>query len=155
MYLSKEDHVSRHVPYRRLHRDDDDNPVGILPQAFEMRIKINEKALSVNWLEYFGDNHTNNIVKMIKSFRLYKLSRNNKVGKLSAFGIGNVGMLEDTCAGHGHTKVRVLYDEKKVLENNESHARIIRLPINDQMIMQSLASDVFTELVPNKDIPEK
>lgn len=155
MYLPREDHISRHVPYNKLLRDADDNPVGILPQAFEMRIKINEKALSVNWLEYFGDNHANNIVKMIKRFRRYRLSRNIKVGKLSAFGIGNVGLLVDICSERQHTKVKVQYDEKKVLDNNESHARIIRLPINDQMIMQSLASDVFTELVPNKDIPEK
>lgn len=150
MYLSEEDHVSRYVPYKKLLRDDDDNPVGILPQAFEMREERNEKELSVNWLEYFGNNHADNIVKTIKSFRL---SRNNRVGQLSAFGIGNVGILVDTCAEHRHTKVRVLYNERKVLKNNESHAKIIRLPINDLVIMQSLASDVFTELVPNKDIP--
>lgn|SRR3990172_5364405 len=151
MFLPKEDHVSRHVPYSKLLRDDDDNPVGILPQAFEMREKIDEKALSVNWLEYFGNNHEDNIVKTIQSFRL---SRDGKIGNFSAFGIGNVGILEDTCAEHRHTKVRVLYDKKKVSRNNKSHARIIRLPINDRVIMQSLASNVFTKLVANKSIPE-
>lgn len=150
MYLPDKDHVSRHVPYRKLLRDENDTPIGILPQAFEMRVKINEKSLSVNWLEYFGNNHTKNIVKMIKSFRL---SRNNKVGRLSAFGIGNVGMLVAKCAEHQHTKVRLLYVGKKVSKNNESHTRIIRLPINDLGIMQCLASEVFTGLVLNKDIP--
>lgn len=152
MYLSKEHHVSRHVPYKKLLRDDDDNPVGILPQAFEMR-EIDKESLSVNWLEYFGNNHADNIVKTIQSFRLSRLSMDIIIGKLSAFGIGNVGKLEDTCAGHHHAKVRVQYDDKKVSKNNQSHARIIRLPINDLVIMQSLASDVFTELVLNKDIP--
>ena len=151
MYLQKKDHVSRHVPYKKLLRDEEDNPVGILPQAFEMRAKKNEKALSVNWLEYFGGNHADNIIETIKSFRL---SRDNRVGQLSAFGIGNVGKLEDTCAEYQHTKVRVLYNEKKVTNNNKSHASIIRLPINDMDIMQALALDVFIELVPNKDIPQ-
>ncbi len=150
MNLSKEDHVSRHVPYKKLLRDDEDNPVGILPQAFEMREGINEKALSVNWLEYFGKNHLDNIIKTIKSFRL---SRNNKIGRFGAFAIGNVGILEHTCAEYRHTKVRVVYNKRKPVKNNESHASIIRLPINDPVIMQALASDVFTELVRNKDIP--
>jgi hypothetical protein len=149
MYLIKEDHVCRYVPYKKLLRDDEDNPVGILPQAFEIR-EIDKKALSVNWLEYFGDNHADNIVKTIKSFRLSWKGKTDN----SAFGIGNVGMLEDTCAEQKHSKVRVLYDEKKGSAKNKSHAQIIRLPINDQMVMQSLASDVFTELVANKDIPE-
>lgn len=151
MYLDKKDHVSRHVPYKKLHRDDDDNPVGVYPQAFEMREKINEKTLSVNWLEYYGVNHADNIINTIKNFRI---SRNNKVSKLSAFAIGNVGVLEQTCAEQKHAKVRVLYEKKKAVANNKSHASIVRLPINDPTIMQFLASIVFNELVLNKDVPE-
>lgn len=150
MFLPKGDHISRYVPYKKLLRDVGDNPVGILPQAFEMREERGEKALSVNWLEYFCGTHEDNIVQTIKSFRL---SRDGEIGASSAFGIGNVGVLEDTCEKHRHTKVRVLYDKKKVSRNNESHARIIRLPINDMVIMQSLAADVFTTLVANKSIP--
>ena len=153
MYLPDKDHVSRHVPYKKLLRDGDDNPIGILPQAFEMRVELNEKSLSVNWLEYFCNNHSTNIVKMITQFRLYRVKLSKKVGLLSAFGIGNVGILLAKCVEHQHKKVRLLYDEKKVLEHNESHAIIIRLPINDLVIMQCFASEVFTDLVLNKDIP--
>jgi hypothetical protein len=149
MYLSSEHHISRYVPYKKLLRDENDNPVGILPQAFKMREEKKEKALSVNWLEFFGNNHTNNIVNVIKNFRI---SRDSKVGKYSAFGIANVGQLQETCKKHGHTKVRVLFDKKQNSSNNQSHATIIRLPINELAVMQSLASVVFTELVPNKDI---
>ena len=151
MYLPRENNVSRHVPYKKLLRDNNDNPVGISPQAFEMREEKNEDALSVNWLEYFGNDHAGNRAKLIKSFRL---SRSGKVGKLSAFGFGNVGVLEDICTKHKYTKVRVLHDEKKASANNKSHAHIIRLPINDLEVMQSLASEVFTQLLANKDIPE-
>lgn len=150
MYIERKDHVSRHVPYKKLLRDDEDNPVGILPQAFEMREEKNEKNLSVNWLEYFGGSHADNIVNVIIGFRL---SRDNKVGPNSAFGIGNVGTLEDVCAKHLYTKVRVLYNGKKSLSNNKSHASIVRLPINNLSVMQSLATYVFTKLVPNKKIP--
>lgn len=153
MYLLRKDHVSRHVPYKKLLRDDGDNPVGILPHAFEMR-EIDKNKLSVNWLEYFGSDHEDNIVKMIKDFRLSRLSLGYKVSKSSAFGIGNVGVLEDVCYQHRFTKVRVLYNERKVDVNNKSHARIIRLPFNNLAVMQSLAKDVFIRLVANKDIPE-
>lgn len=148
MYLTKNDHVSRHVPYKKLIRDDNDNPVGILPQAFEMRENLDEKELSVNWLEYFGDNHTNNLNRMIIAFRLSR----GRVGKNSAFGIGNVGILQDKCGEYGFTKVRVDH-ANKASKKNKSHARIIRLPFNNMQIMQCLAFDVFTELVPNKDVP--
>ena len=162
MFLDRQDHVSRHVPYKKLLKDDDDNPVGILPEAFEMREKLNEKQLSVNWLEYFKSSYEDNVVKMVKSFRLSRRAKGYTVSKSSAFGIGNVGVLEDVCAELGRTKVRVLYDGRKVLDderkvtaNNDSHARIMHLPINDLYIMQALAEDVFVvDLIRNRDIPE-
>ena len=156
MYLKKNDHVSRWAPYKKLLRDQNNKPLRLLPQAFEMTDKDNGK-LSVNWLEYFCGSHSTNIIKTVQAYRKMIKDRYNGrvVGELSAFGIGNVGMLEDACAVYNYTKVRVVYDERKVEENNKSHARIIRLPLNNQDVMLTLASNVFTEIVPNKDIPPK
>jgi hypothetical protein len=44
----------RYVPWTRLRKDEDDNVLGFLGDAF--KLKPNEDHLSVNWLEYFdGD----------------------------------------------------------------------------------------------------
>jgi hypothetical protein len=151
MYLGKKDHVARHAPYKKILRDEHDNPVGLLPQAFEMR-EIDNGALSVNWLEFFDETHENNIIKMIKDFRRFRKMKGFPVGLKSAFGIGNVERLQDVCAEKQHPKVRVEYEEKKSKKHNASHARIIRLPLNDSVIMESLASNVFVKLVLNKNI---
>jgi len=50
--LPDEDHVMRFVPWGRLRKDEDDNVLGFLGDAF--KLKPNEDHLSVNWLEYFG-----------------------------------------------------------------------------------------------------
>jgi hypothetical protein len=48
--LPDEDHVIRYVPWGRLRKDEDDNVLGFLPQAFQLRPE--EDYLSVNWVEY-------------------------------------------------------------------------------------------------------
>ena len=42
--------IARHVPWARLLRDGDDNILGVLPQAYQLR--EDEEYLSVNWLEF-------------------------------------------------------------------------------------------------------
>lgn len=148
MYLTKKDHVSRYIPYKRQLRDDNDEPVGFLPQGFKMRENRDEKDLSVDWLEYFGKSHAENIVSAIAAF--IGRTRNKKIGKLSVFGIANVGKLEEICTEHQHTKVRIVHNEKK----NSSHGKIVRLPINDPNMMQILATEVFKELVRYKDVAD-
>lgn len=142
MYVDKKDHVSRYIPRKKLLVDDKENPVGILPQAFEMRVDKEEKDLSVNWLEHFGNNYQQNIAHMVQSFTLSWNRQGAKIGKGSAFSVANVGVLENKCAQIGQKSVKVLLDEKPK-NSNPSHARIIRLPINNDEVMQVLASDVF------------
>ena len=43
MDLPKDNHVLRYAPFTRLHRDEDDNVIGVLPQAFELRLYRDEK----------------------------------------------------------------------------------------------------------------
>ncbi len=149
-YLRIEDHVSRYAHPKKVIRDENEEPVSLTPQAFEMRVKLNEESLSVNWLEFFGGDHSSNIRETIQSFRK---QWGGPLSDLSAFGIGNVGRLEDVCTEHQYSKVKVLYNEKKNTKQNPSHATIIRLPINELVVMEALASEVFKEIVANKDIP--
>ena len=119
-----------------------------------MRLDKGENALSVNWLEYVdGGSHQNNIIKTITNFRMHRIALGGNVGALSAFGIGNVGILEAICTSSHFPKVRVIHEEKKESAANKSHARISRLPLNDENLMGLLASEVFTEIIRNKDIP--
>ncbi|MBL4590264.1 MAG: hypothetical protein JKY11_09340 [Alphaproteobacteria bacterium] len=151
MYLQKDNHISRHAPYKKCIRDENDKPIGLLPQAFEMRAERNEKALSVNWLEYYKDTHVQNVTKMVTDFRTTRT-----VGLNSAFGIANVGELELACATMNQTSVRILYDSKatsKTKSSNASHATIIRLPFNDDDFQSILSSNIFTEIIPNSSIP--
>ena len=149
-YIRSEDHVSRYAHPKKVIRDENEKPVALTPQAFEMRVQRGEENLSVNWLEYFGGDHSSNIRDTIQRFRKHW---GGPLSELSAFGIGNVGRLEDTCSEHQYTKVKVLYDEKKSAKKNPSHATIIRLPINEMVVMEALASSVFSEIIANKDIP--
>lgn len=151
MNLDRKHHISRHVPYKKQLKDNNGEPIGVLPQAFEMR-EIDKKRLSVNWLEYFKSNHTENIIKMVKAFRKSRIALGYKAGLNSIFVIGNIGKLIDVCTSYKHSKVRVVHNPDKESEHNKSHASIHRLPENDGTIMQAMANEVFTEMVRNKDI---
>jgi len=153
MYLSDVDHASRHVPYKKQIRDDYDNPIGVLPQAFEMREHRGEDALSVNWLEYFGGKYDQNLIEAINDYRSAIKANGSKVGVKSAFAIGSVGKMHKICQENGAPKVRIVHDNKKGAATNKSHSRIIRMPINDLNLMSLFASEVFNDLVRNQDIP--
>jgi hypothetical protein len=50
--LPPDHHVVRYVPWSKLRRDENDNVLGVLGEAFRRRDE--EKALSATWLEYFS-----------------------------------------------------------------------------------------------------
>ena len=119
MYLPDNDHVMRHVPYKKLLKDEDGIAIGgFLPQAFELREE--ESGLSVNWLEYFKGTHQENIEASVRKFR-----DTRSVGRTSAFGISSVKIIQDVCSDHDADKVRVLLDE---IDDNKTHSVIISHP---------------------------
>lgn len=141
MNLPDEDHVMRFVPWSRLRRDEDENVIGFLPHAFELRPA--EQSLSVNWLEYFNGDREIRIQESVKIFRNTRV-----VGKKSAFGIGNVGQIKEICGANG-APVRIVYEPEV---NNPAHSAIRRLPRDDLSLLEALAADAFVELVRNVDV---
>jgi len=138
MYIPDNDHVMRHVSYKRLLKDDDGSPIGgFFPEAFEL--KEEEKGLSVNWLEYFKGTHQENIESSVRKFR-----ETRDVKKSSGFGIALVKKIQSICSEHGADKVRVVLDEE---DNNKSHSSIIRLPRDNLDLLQSLAVSCFVDCV--------
>lgn len=135
-------HVMRYVPWAKLRRDGDDNVLGFLPAAFELR--ATEESLSVNWLEYFPGDHQNQVTECVKEFR-----GSFRVTKKSAFGVANVRTVKDIFQGSGKA-VRITYSPSP---NNCSHASIQKLPRDEFAILEALAADAFTEIVMNAQVP--
>ena len=143
MDIPDEDHVMRHVSYKRLLKDENGNAIGgFLPEAFEL--KEGERGLSVNWMEYFKGTYQENIVASIQKFR-----DTRDIKKSSAFGIGNVRKIRDICADFGADKVRVVLDEEA---NNKSHSIIIRLPRDNMSLLESLAVNSFVECLFDSEV---
>jgi hypothetical protein len=140
--LPDEDHVMRYVPWGKLRKDEDDNVLGFLGEAFRRR--PDEEALSVNWLEYFEGEREAKIEASAKTFRTTL-----KVGPKSAFGIGNVARIKEVCRARG-ASVRIVYEPQ---DKNKSHSGIRRLPRDDDILLDTLAADAFLELKHNADIP--
>jgi hypothetical protein len=140
--LPNEDHVMRYVPWTKLRKDEDDNVLGFLGEAF--KLKPDEPYLSVNWLEHFDGDREVKIQAAVKTFR-----STLKVGTKSAFGIGNVGRIKEICRVRG-ANVRIVHEPE---EDNQSHSAIRRFPRDDVMLLDALAADAFLELIHNAAIP--
>jgi hypothetical protein len=140
--LPDEDHVMRYASWNRLRKDEDDNVLGFLGDAFQL--KPGEPSLSVNWLEYFDGDRDEKIRMSVKTFR-----ETIKVGTKSAFGIGNVAKIKEICRGNG-SSVRIVYEPT---DDNPSHSGIRRLPRDDLSLLEALAADAFVELLQNSAIP--
>jgi hypothetical protein len=141
--LPDEDHVMRYVPWGKLRRDEDDNVLGFLPQAFQLR--PDEEALSVNWIEYFSDPATR------RRDSVWAMRRAMGVGAKSAFAIGNVGRIKTTCLASG-VKVRIVHEPK---DNEPAHSAIRRVPRDDLNLLAALADEAFAEMMRNTDIPRQ
>ena len=155
MYLKDEHIITRNVSFTRTHRNEEGKPVGILPQAFEMRADRGEKDLSVNWLEYFDGDFDQNLQDAINDYRQHiKIVSGGKVGKKSVYAIANVGVLVDVCKANTFKTVKVDHNAKKSARTNKSHSSIIKIPFNDNSLMNLLATQIFNQIVFNADIPE-
>ena len=140
--LPNEHHVIRHVRKTRLRRDENDNVIGFLPQAFALR--ENEESLSVNQLEYFNGDLD---ARIRLSILLYRNTFDIK--KSCAFAIGNVGKIKEI-SQQNSASVRIVYSPSDEIPN---HSDIRRLPREDFALLEALALDAFTSIVFNSDIP--
>ena len=146
--LPDADRVMRYVPWTKLRKDEDDNVLGFNPQAFQLRTDEKsptgwEEALSVNWVEHFRKPET-----QIRDC-VWAIRKTRGVGAKSAFAVGNVGQIKETCLAHS-VKVRILHEST---DDDPSHAAIRRLPPDDLTLLAALAEDAFTDMIRNVDIP--
>jgi hypothetical protein len=139
--LPDEHHVMRRVSWSKLRKDEDENVIGFLPQAFELR--PDEAYLSVNWLEYFDGDHEQRIKQTVNAFR-----KKFAVGKKTVFGIAKVGKVKGICRANG-TTVRIVYSPTT---DHPSHAAVNNFPRDDLALLEAMAADAFVESVRSADV---
>jgi len=131
--LPDEQHVMRHVSWVRLERDENDNVLGFLPAAFELR--DGEDYLSVNWLEYYEQAHADNVTACIASVRSVLPA------KKARFGVAQVAKVK-TLAKHSNKPVRIVYASSP---KNLSHSALhIDQPIPDA-VCEALALEFYKQ----------
>jgi hypothetical protein len=140
--LPPDEHVVRYVPWSKLRKDENDNVLGILGEAFKLR--PDEKALSTTWLEYFYGDRVSQIVASVRAIRASHL----KPGGKSGFAIGNVGAITAPCADRKH-KIRIVHDPKN---DNKAHTSVRQFPREDILLLELLAADAWSELVLNATV---
>jgi hypothetical protein len=75
----------------------------------------------------------------------------NPLGKKSAFGKARVDTIIRSGLSHSkRRRLRVLHEPE---DRNRGHAAVRRYTMDDQELMELLASTAFTEIILNKDVP--
>ena len=101
-------------------------------------------GLSVTWLEYFAGERSEKLVHAVHAIR----ASNFKPGGKSAFAIGGVGAIKQTCFEKAH-KIRIIHAPE---DDNKAHAELRQLPRDDIALLETLASTTWTEVVFNSAV---
>ncbi len=133
--VPNDNHVMRYVRKRQLRRDENDNVLGILPQALELR--EGEAYLSVTWLEHFDPQYERGLIQAAEAIRRELTVKDN-----DGFSTTEVGDFCDICERFDE-KVRVLHEP--VIDVNTGHVAIRRFPRDNLELFDLLASDAFVD----------
>jgi hypothetical protein len=136
--LPDKHHVMRYVPYARCEKDEQDNIIGFLPQAFELR--EGEDYLSAAWVEYFEKpDHGTRVEATIFAFREQPRP---KVGAKSRFAVGNCGKIKAACKRHNQ-RVRISHEP---VDGFDSHASLRQFKSSSLELLELLATDTWAEM---------
>ena len=132
----------RFVPYSLCEKDDAGNPVGFLPQAFELKVKDGklEEYLSAAWVEYFdADDRDGQINATIVAFKTQPRPR---VGAKARFAVGLVGHIRSACKQYNQT-VRISHEPEP---DFESHASVRQFSSASLELLDLLARNAWSEM---------
>lgn len=145
--IPDDNHIIRYVPWSKLRKNENDEVIGILGEAFKPRQK-DSGGLSATWIEYFKDcDHETRISSAIRVLRNSKL----EVKPKSGFAVGNVENIKSICKNYKSIEVNVVY---KPTSFNDAHVEVRRLPQDDTELHELLAEDAWSDLVLNSNIPD-
>lgn len=139
-----EDHsLVRYVPWTKLRKDENENVIGVLAIAFELR--PDEDSLSANWLEFYQGDRATQFSSMIASARKSSLPPTKKSG----FTAGICGEIH-AVARSNSASIRILHAP---VDRNDAHVELRRWPRENKDLFDLLADEVWADLVLTKDFP--
>ncbi len=137
-----ESDLLRHVPWAKLRKDGEENVVGVLYSAFQLR--DDESGLSVTWLDYFTGTDEEKFHASVAEF-----SKSYKPSPKSAFALCNAGKIRALTAKSSNNIRIITVDD----DNNLAHAEIRRL--NQEMeLLELLATEGVSSFVQKSQLPE-
>lgn len=139
--LPDQDHVVRHVPWKGLRKDEQDNVIGILGASLAPR--QDEDGVSVSHLEFHSGNKTTqleNTAKLMRGCRDIRPKCHFAIGKI------------DEIKRHARDAQVGIKIVCWPTQKNPAHAEIRNLPASDMELLEALAEEVFTEIVRNSSI---
>lgn len=141
-YLLDEERIVRFVPWTKLRKDEDDNVLGVLPDAFAL--KDGEPSLSVTWCEYYAGVADEQLRCAIEAIR-----GSIKVGGKARFALGEVGRVRACAEGRPNARrLRIIHDPE---DNNPAHASLINWPRDDLQLLELLAETEWSQLLTGPD----
>ena len=129
-YLPPTDNVVRFVKNRLLRRDSDDNVIGVLPGAFELR--EDETYLSVTWIEYFAGSAEERLEAAVRAVK-EQLTVKPKDGFALA-GVARLTEIAETVS----VRIRITHEP---LPKNNGHSGIRGLPRDHVDLLARLADE--------------
>ena len=140
--LPDDDHVIRYVRKRALRRDEDDNVIGILPDA--LRHREGETYLSATWIENFDSDYEAGLKQAADAIR-----RQLTVKPRDGFAAGKVEDIREVCSSFD-TRVRILHEP--LPPTNTGYCAIRGLREAELDLLDALASEAFIDTRVSKDI---
>lgn len=138
IYLNENDRVLRYVAWAKLRRDEDDNVLGVLPQAFQLR--EGEEYLSVTWCEYFSGNPDEQLRCAVEAIRNSDIDVRPK----AQFASGTVKAIRAHMESDPRNrKLRFVHE---ATEDNAAHTAIRRWSDSSDDLLDLLAAEVWADL---------
>lgn len=144
------DNVARYCNPQMVIRDPEtDELLGVFPQAFALRTRINETYLSLTWLEYFGrdlpvDKQFKEVLKAVRA-------KHKGIKPSGVFARLNAGRIVEVGSERGH-KLRV---RDRSHAHDAGYASIENMPQDnsDEALLEAFASDCCDEIRSVSSIP--
>lgn len=134
--IPDEHEIVRHVPYQRIIFDEQENIVGIFPQAYALR--EDETQLSVDWLDYYEGTKDEKLKAALQGLQASK-----SIGKKSALASGNVLTIKTVAKEASSLSLRISYAPS---EANKAHSLVHNINNNELQLLQALADQGFSDI---------
>lgn len=138
-----EDHVVvRYCSPARLRRDEHNNAIGVLPDAF--RLRSGEAYLSAGWLDKFEGEREQKLRLVLKAYDPSPL----EIKPNGGFALGKVLGIKEVGRSHGQS-FRIVSEPKKT---NACYVAVRQYRDDVEEMLSQLADEAWADLVQIKDI---